>query len=236
MSRADGVAMFRSDTIKFLPRRLAITLQSLAPLPQSFAQAKRIDPLTRLEADLQAVAPFISEYRETHTRCITTPDALSLFLQQSQVMKDIVEEKKYAAMTCRRTDLHETRDVIFRQLLRLFDAALEGSLETQRVATAVPTLEQVVRHTRKSSSMSISLSLSCSKVDDDRTLSKISAILPFSLPLSRSKIRRNTPGAPLDVNIKNHDWEECAEDTKWKLRGFNADAQEDTDAIVIRLQ
>lgn len=151
-------------------------------------------------------------------------------------MKDIVDEQKYGAMTCRRTDLHETRDVVFRQLLRLFDAALEGSLETQRVATAVPTLKQMVRHSRKNSSMSISLSLSSSNVDKDRTLSKISAILPFSLPLSRSKIRRNTPDAPLDLNMTSNDLEERTENAKWKLEGFDANSQEDADAIVIRLK
>jgi hypothetical protein len=84
--------------------------------------------------------------------------------------------------------------------------------------------------------MSISLSLSSSKVDEDRTLSKISAILPFSLPLSRSRIRRNTSGAPLVVSMTNNDLEECTKDTKWKLEGFDVNAREDADAVVIRLQ
>lgn len=220
-----------SDAITYLPRRLVTNLQALAPLPQSFAQAKRIDPLTHLQADLEAFGPFMSEYRQIHTRCIGNSESLSSLLAQTQIMKEIVEEQKYGGMTCRRTDLHETRDVVLRQLLRLFDAALSGELETQRFATTVPSLKQVARHGRKDSSLSLSMSPSNS-VDEDRTLSKISAILPFSLPLSRSKLRRHTAKVSLEaheVHLTSDCLGEFSEDLKWKVA-------EDADVIEIRPQ
>lgn len=198
-----------------MPRRLAVTLQALGPLPQSFAQAKRIDPLTRLEADLLSVAPFMGEYREIHSRCVSHPERLSSFLAQTQIMKQIVEEQKYGGMTCRRTDLHETRDVVYRQFLRLFDAALEGELKARRIATAVPSLKQVIRHSCKHSDISLSCSVSPSILDEDRTLSKISAILPFSLPLSRR--RRNFVEVPPEVHLASDRLDEYSEDTKWKV-------------------
>jgi hypothetical protein len=230
--RSNDVCTAESHAIAFLSRQLAITLQALAPLPKSSAQAKRVDPLTHLQADLEAFAPFMREYREIHTRCIAHPDSLSSLLFQTKIMKDIVEEQKYSGRTCRQTDLHQTREVVFRQLLRLFDAALEGKLEAQRLATAVPSLKQIARHSRKNSSNSLSLSMSPSSIDEDRTLSRISAILPFSLPLSRRRLKRHPAEVPLgvqEVQLTSDCPGDFSEDVKWKV-------EEDADVIEIRPQ
>ncbi|GHJ87538.1 hypothetical protein NliqN6_3940 [Naganishia liquefaciens] len=114
-----------------LPRRLQDTLQALPPLPKSLAKARRTDPLTRLEAELHAIAPFIYAYRERQSRCMARLESLKAFVADVRAMKDVVEAEKRSGMICRRTDLHEMREVVLGQLSRLFEATLHDHSEVQ---------------------------------------------------------------------------------------------------------
>lgn len=109
-----------------LSRQLKVTLHTLPSLPDSFAKARRSDPLTRLEAELLAVTPFIQAYREQQIRCVCRPESLSDFVADARSMIEVVEAAKYSGMVCHRTDLHEMRDVVLRQLERLFQATLDN--------------------------------------------------------------------------------------------------------------
>lgn len=117
-----------------LPEQLKRTLQSLPSLPESFAEARRTDPLTRLEAELNAITPFIQAYREQQSQCLSRLANLTAFVAEVRAMKAVVEKEKYSGMVCHRTDLHEMRDIVLRQLLRLFDATLDYCSEHQAIA------------------------------------------------------------------------------------------------------
>lgn len=170
-----------------------------------------------------------------HARSLAGPESLSSFLAQTQLLKDTVEEQKYAGMTCRRTDLHETRDVVLRQLLRLFDTALEGTLKSERVAASLPTVK-VPKDSCTGRGASVCDRMSTANAEEARTWSKISAVLPFS-PLSRDKTNRPVSQGLLEADLSSHKLEAHRENAKRQAEHcLDSDVQEDSEAIVIRLQ
>jgi hypothetical protein len=116
-------------------------------LPESFAKARRTDPLTRLEAELHAITPFVQPYREQQSRFVSQPADLTAFVADVRAMKAVVEKAKYSGMVCYRTDLHEMRDIVLRQLLRLFEATLDHCSEHEAIAAPPPSVDIDSKHT-----------------------------------------------------------------------------------------
>lgn len=134
-----------------LPTILKSTLDSLEPLPRSKAAAKRIDPLNRLETELFTLQPFIDLYKKAYCQWAVNPSRLPAFLLQTQLMTARVEaEKQVVRLTCS-TDIQGTREVILRQLTRLFDTTLSNASKMRRAdEVAISQTAQEVKSKRES--------------------------------------------------------------------------------------
>lgn len=56
-------------------------------------------------------------------------------MTDARAMLDVLEAFKGSGMVCQRTDLHEMRDVVLRQLLRLFAATLDHHFVLQAASS-----------------------------------------------------------------------------------------------------
>jgi hypothetical protein len=122
-----------------LPTVLETTLESLEPLPRTKAAARRIDALNRLETELLTLQPFIDLYNKGYCRWAINPSQMRAFVSQTQLMQTRIEAERQAVRLSCSTDIQETREVVLRQLIRLFEKTL-ASKTTMRLPSEGPVI------------------------------------------------------------------------------------------------
>jgi hypothetical protein len=203
-------------------------------LPESFAKARRTDPLTRLEAELHAITPFVQAYRAQQSQCLPHPADLTAFATDVRAMKAVVEKAKYSGMVCHRTDLHEMRDIVLRQLLRLFNATLDYCSEHEVIAAPAAEVDTTRKQTVDALDCTAPSSILCEvKLSKSKSAKRS---LRFLTPLKKTQKTNfvaplvRTPGPSksvrrlVDLELKG-DLSNCEDPVD----------KDDTPAVIIRL-
>jgi hypothetical protein len=149
-------------------------------------------------------------------------------------MKDVVEKEKYSGMVCHRTDLHEMRDIVLRQLLRLFDATLGYCSEHEVIAAPAAAVDTTSKQTVDAldctppSSILCEVKLSKSK-SAKRSLRFLTPLkktqkINFVAPLVRTPGPSKSVRRLVDLELKGD-----------MVDSKDSDEKDDAPAVVIRL-